>query len=450
MKFLLLPLLLLGCWATATAQTRSLPTDTTAFFADLTERTRGAINSAPVDYAEFFTDVYQTRDDDLREEIREGVYLFNDSLQRYVDGIFEEIASANGLTGDWLVLVRRSQRPNAFSMGDQIFALHLGILQQVETEEELAFVIAHELAHDVLLHQRTSMTRLAAAQPDFERKARKLSRRGLFAMRSDRKERLAEDLRTTIYGRYSQDREKELQADSLALAFISNTRYDRSAAARAVHQLADKDFFDLSGVDLDQVLTTDAYPFKEKWVRLPDDAMFGGSFGSGDDTVAIEHWWASDSVSTHPALEERQAVIDGIVEIDTTYAPVPHGWREFAIREALEYQLERKATGHALVNALLLHQTYPSEPRYEARIGQALLATHRSIVAHDFDEAVPPITYFRDDTAQAAVRMLRQMRKSELQKLTLAYLNGRVTAHPASVELKALLEEASTYFDSQD
>ncbi|PHI21807.1 hypothetical protein CEQ90_00540 [Lewinellaceae bacterium SD302] len=448
----LLPLLAfsLGCCLNLSAQSRFLPVDTTAFFADLTIRKQRAIAAAPEAYAEFFTDALESRDDDLKREIREGNYLFNDSLQHYLESIFDEVASGNEIAGDWLILVRRSQRPNAFSMGDQIFVVHLGLLQQLDTKEELAFVLAHELAHDELRHQRNSMLTMAAEQPDMAKKARKLSRQGLFAANDERKERLAEDLRTTIYGRYSQDREKELEADSIALVYIRNSPYEESLAARAISHLSDKDFYDLGGLDLPTVFGTESYPFKEKWIQIPDDAMFGGSFGSDEDTVAVKSWWSQDSVATHPALDERQKAIERVVAADDGKPTIPHGWREFAIREALDYQLEKEASGPALINALLLNRDFPEDSRYEARIGRALLVTYQAIIKHDFDEAVPPITYFRGANAQAAIRMLRQMRKRELEKLTLAYLNKKALANPASMELKNLLGEANTFFDNQD
>jgi predicted Zn-dependent protease len=62
---------------------------------------------------------------------------------------------------EWTVLVIDSDEPNAFSLGEGIIVITKGLILEINTEAELAAIIAHEMAHHLLGHCRDALTATA-------------------------------------------------------------------------------------------------------------------------------------------------------------------------------------------------------------------------------------------------------------------------------------------------
>ncbi len=64
----------------------------------------------------------------------------------------------------WHVLVIKSDTPNAFSLGAGVIVLTRGMIRETRTEAELASVIAHEMAHQLLGHTQRALEESLEAQ----------------------------------------------------------------------------------------------------------------------------------------------------------------------------------------------------------------------------------------------------------------------------------------------
>lgn len=425
-----------------------LPKDSTAFFAQLSERVAAANKDVPETYLEQFTEMQKEHLEDLLADIRDSLYLFDTEIGSYLTGLMTRIATANTLDLDPIVLLRRSQQANAASMGNGIFAVNLGLFQNLSTEERLAFVLCHEIAHDQLEHMRYNLLDYCQREEGLAGTRKQLRRRRI-QRNKKRSKALASTIRSQVYTSYRQRRLHELAADSLGLVYYRKLQVSMAGAQNALDGLGARDLAHLRDVDFVELLKTEGYPIKEKWLAEPA-AMFGGSFGGQE--APVEGFWDSDSVSTHPNVAERVVRLHEVIEsggADTTQAETPHAWLPVVDRELIRAQLENGVSGLAFVNALRILGAEPERTDLQALVGASLLKTYQAIEQHDFDEAVPPPAYFREPNARKAARMLRQMRKSELKKLTLAYLSERsqLKGEPA---LTSLLAEAESYFASLD
>ncbi|MEL7160113.1 MAG: hypothetical protein AAFN92_05095, partial [Bacteroidota bacterium] len=249
---------------------------------------------------------------------------------------------------------------------------------------------------------------------------------------------------------YRQRRANEFSADSLGLAYYRNLQFSLAGARQALDALSMRDLAHLREVDFVSLLQTESYPVKEQWLEAPA-TLFGGSFGGGEAPAV--GFWQTDSVATHPAMDERIVRLDSILlrtTVDTSTAETTHVWLDVVDRELIRAQLENGTSGLAFINSLRLLHVNPERTDLQALLGESLFKTYKSIEEHDFDDAVPPPTFFREPTARKAARMLRRLRKSELKKLTLAYLTERSQARPDAPELTELLSTAQTYFSSLD
>ena len=92
-----------------------------------------------------------------RQLYRDPDYLDDPVLQEYVQGIWQALmqaASQTGALGDalgeqfaWRVLLGKDKSVNAFALPGGYFGLHLGLINVVDSRDELASVMAHELSH---------------------------------------------------------------------------------------------------------------------------------------------------------------------------------------------------------------------------------------------------------------------------------------------------------------
>jgi hypothetical protein len=125
---------------------------------------------------------------------------------------------------------------------------------------------------------------------------------------------------------------------------------------------------------------------------------------------------------------------------------IPNPYVSWATHEVLNSYLSAGMTAHTLVLALKKINNEGPDPYYYALAADALLQTYRAIYEQNFDDAVPPSRYFRDSGANTVVRMLQQMRASEIKKLTLAFLNEKLVIYSSSAALQDVKVRADLYF----
>lgn len=398
----------------------------------MSQRSAAAITGVSPKHRVFVAESLQARDSLLRTAIRDSAYLFDPDLQPYLQELFGRIVKANDLDIDPIVLLEQDWSPNAKSLGQGIFSVHLGLLRQLWSEEELLFVLCHEMAHDRLKHQLSRLRDFAERHADLQPTMRKLYRPS--PLRSKRRHlRLIADYRDNTYAGFRLQRSAELQADSLALVYFDRLGYPASFARRALQAGEESVPDTLPENALTDLVNTDTYPIKDAWLRPPPQLFGGSGFGGGQARDTSNYFWQNDSLSTHPALADRQRAMQSYViaylASDTLQEGHDHPWRDTVAITLIRTHLLQQDYGLALVSSLRLLHRWPQATWLRQPVAEALLGIYRSAEAHDFDEAVPPPGVFADAASRQLVRMLQQMRQSELRQFTYAYLqeNAPVT-----------------------
>lgn len=127
-------------------------------------------------------------------------------------------------------LVRRND-PNAFATANGVVCVHSSLLSTVENEAQLAFVLAHEIAHATQEHTRRQM--------EFHRKERLALAIGAAVAQAYGKYNVSDMLKLTeaaIINGYS--RYLENQADRLGMEYMINAGFDPREAPRAWKSLS--------------------------------------------------------------------------------------------------------------------------------------------------------------------------------------------------------------------
>ena len=85
---------------------------------------------------------------DISELLLSGLVLFNDTLSNYVHSVAKELLKNDVETFNKMhFFAVKSPLANAFSTNEGIVLINIGLLAQLETEAQLAFVLAHEITH---------------------------------------------------------------------------------------------------------------------------------------------------------------------------------------------------------------------------------------------------------------------------------------------------------------
>lgn len=422
------------------------PNDTTVIFQQLESIERQAITAVNPAFSELFAVAYTERTERLKSSIRDSTFIFETNVLDELHGLVQQIVDANGLSMKPLVFVSRSPVVNASSYGNGIFIVNIGLLEAMTNWEELALVLAHEIAHDQLLHQHARIMAGVEETEISERKQkRKLRRRirkeGVFSVMSE--------VRNSVYEQHRHGRAAELSADSLGLIYLEATHLNTGVAVTALDHLERENYFSVPADQIAKLLHTTKYPFKAKWTE-PAATLFGGSFGETSEEGESTDFWQSDSLSTHPDLQLRKSLLAEMksTELATTgnALATPNPYVSWATHEVLDSYLSAGMTAHTLVLALKKIGNEGPDPYYYALAADALLQTHRAIYEQNFDDAVPPSRHFQDSGANTVVRMLQQMRASEIKKLTLAFLDEKLAIYSSSAALQNVKARADLYF----
>ncbi len=110
-----------------------------------------------------------------REMFRDPSFFDDPVLTQWVDGIWQPLRAAARQRGDmppeldeayaWRVLLGREGEINAFAVPGGYFGLYLGMIGVVDSRDELASVMAHEMAHVTQRHISRMTSRQARQAP---------------------------------------------------------------------------------------------------------------------------------------------------------------------------------------------------------------------------------------------------------------------------------------------
>ena len=138
----------------------------------------------------------------------------------------------------WFSTARKSTR--SLLPGGHILVTR-GLLRKVQSEDELAAVLAHEIAHVALGHGLASVqgARVTQIAADFAIDAGKATGGDIAAFTSSFGDSISELAKILILSGYSQT--YEFQADREARRIIAAAGYDQNALARLISRLPSRD-----------------------------------------------------------------------------------------------------------------------------------------------------------------------------------------------------------------
>lgn len=366
--------------------------------------------------------------------VKRGVFIKDDSLETFVNAILQRIAAAQGEGAVGRVLVYDSPHQNAYCYGKGTYIITVGLLGRSSNEDEIAFFLAHEYAHDILHHIPKRVERVAQRIVDGKHK----NHAGNFLSPTTEEEELARlhEYRELVYTISRNSRSEERDADSLALRLMKSAGYDPHAAITALTILQNPLSPERSiGADLLWPFHCEEFPLQMRWF---------------DERLAVYHkqdtdtlFFASDSIASHPDLDSRKQVLAATLPDDRRSSDPPDPFVSavslMAEFETLQSCYESRMYDFALFYGLQLLHQYPDNTFVITRIGTILIKLYelKSTDEHAVWSYVPRYTINYSEELTLLNNMLHNLRTKEMGELTYYFLKSPGRFNP---------EEQSHYY----
>jgi len=374
--------------------------------------------------ANFIKSLYEKHNEALTKFYNDDFFIQDDEIADYLQIVLQRVLSDNPLIkGSLKIYAFRSPTPNAITFWDGTIGVTLGLLARMHNEDELAFVICHELAHyyDQHIDKRIAEIARINYDPEIEKEIK--------SIKYDRFEKytklkkLYNDLGLSIY---HHNRKEEFRADSIGITFMMRTSYHPQAALRLMEILdsASISQFDLK-MNLRTIFNFQNYPFKEQWLDHSKSNMI---HQMGDEEVGD-----SDTIKTHPDCKRRIMALKNIlIGNGLSIKPISNTTNELAERvnkrsemEMVESENYFKHYGRSMFLSLALLQKYPNNFYLHGMIGRNLAQIYLSMKNHQFGKVVsfPDDRY--EDSYNLILSFLQKLRITEVASLAYYYMVSR-------------------------
>ena len=209
--------------------------------------------------------------ENLIKEINDSTYIFNNKISKHLKSILSEISKSNPTIdfNNFYFLLDKSIIPNASCHGNGIFTVNLGLFKIIENDDELAFVISHEIAHYVLEHSDKSILSYVESSNS---KEYKIQLEKVNKLEYGKRKAYSELMKNLSYNFLKRSRKAEIQADSLGLVILKKTKYNSKASIAVLKKLdiSDKLLFNEDS-NLKACFDFENYPFKLEWLNKEEN-----------------------------------------------------------------------------------------------------------------------------------------------------------------------------------
>lgn len=382
--------------------------------------------------------IYADHEERMIAAITDSVYFFNTTLDKNLNTILNEIYSANPEVdhGDYYFFIKNSIIPNAACYGNGAFEINLGLFTTYDTDDELAYVICHEIAHKLQDHSLQKlyqvMTQLNSKQTKEEVKQIKKIKYG----RTRAGLTLLDEINSDFL---EHSKEAEAQADSLGFVLFQNTPYQEKAALSALKKLkvSDGTYFDFP-VKLDSVFNFKGYPFKSYWLE-EEISIF--ELDEEVDDFAL----SSSKKKTHPDIDYRIAKIQDdfrINEKGVTEDLYLNGINTIAAVQKITYTIDLNLLDLALYQLIEQYgRKAIDESYYHSTMAQVLQRVYVAKKNHELGKYVPRKNNFSREKELNKIRLfLHNLELGEIRRISLAFCETNLLKQPNNEPLKSTYE----------
>ena len=352
-----------------------------------------------------------------------GNVLYGDPLSVYATKIMEKLLANDQETLNKLrIYTLKSTQVNAFSTDQGIIFVTIGLMGKVENEAQLAYVLAHEIAHFKKNHNLTA----------YKKKTDIMSGKSGYRHLS-MEERLLKTL--------SHSREAEFEADELGFEIYSDAGYNLLQANAAF------DFLLYSYLPIEDPKIGPDF-FGDAYYKLP------ANYQIKEINLPAEEEDVDDSELTHPNVHKRQEKIDNFMDemkVDTS-APIYfisqkefERVKELACFEMVSTYLKNNNFISSFYLIQILKKKYPDHPFLIGAECMAIYGMQRYDNNEQKSDYNPDYKEVEGEQ-QALFFLFSKLRRKELNVLAVKFLWEKSLQYPDNDFLKKLRQQSLTDF----
>lgn len=357
------------------------------------------------------------RKESFLKTIADSSYIFDSRINNYLKSVLHEIYSANPAidTHDFYFFVNKSPVPNAAAYGNGIFTINLGLLDLLESDDQIAFAICHEIAHFILKHNDVSLVQYVQTMNSKDTK-KKINK--AVGQRYGKRQAVYDVMRDLQYNFLKRSRTAEMQADSLGYVYLSRTKYNKIGAPQTLRKLESSDsLLFTTDTNIRKHFNFDAYPFKEQWMQ-GDETLF--DLKEKSDDMAFD----KDSLKTHPDIPFRLSKLG--LSLNESVAVTSDRLTEAkkaSAQNMVAIALDDSRLDLALYLILAMHENNAiTNEVYCESVASLLKKTYELKAGHRFGKYVQPVSPFSDEKYLNEVRIfLHNMELKNIRKIGLQF-----------------------------
>lgn len=256
--------------------------------------------------------------------LNSNLIIATGELHSKVNAIFDRIVKLNPeIPQNTRLVLYRSNDFNAFTMGDNIIFVHIGLLNDLKNEAQIALVLSHEIAHNTLHHVEESLVESIKNETD---KTIEKEINGILRTSYGQVSALNALLLPRILESREKSRSNEFEADSLGLMYLKKAQFNERDALSMFHAMEKTSKNVSDSLNYKSYFHFESIPSLE---TLDTEYMRESSLGEfTKDESKLPY------LATHPYDRERFYKLAKILNLDTTFSKyVPNYDENFKLIE---------------------------------------------------------------------------------------------------------------------
>ncbi|MCB9232270.1 MAG: M48 family metalloprotease [Bacteroidia bacterium] len=302
----------------------------------------------------------------IDDMLTSGKVLFNDPISEYVSRVADKLLAKQPQIREKLRFYAvKSPVVNAYTVDKGIVFVNVGLLAHLESEAQLAFILAHEVQHFLGQHSMKQFEQNLTIDKD----------KTLFSKDEAQEKYLAKCLFS---------KEQELEADLAGLEIYLESGYSHEAIDGTFDVLVLSDF------------PYSHQPFDYTLITSPGTPILGLTLPPHAKPIVVDQD-EEHEFGTHPSVgKRRQAVMD---VLETKRQPGRpfflvdenefYRVRDLARFEITHLLLKDKEYVLCMYNSFLLSLDFPNNPYLEKKITQSMYGISCFKIAHKYHKVAP-------------------------------------------------------------
>ncbi|MFD2601961.1 M48 family metallopeptidase [Flavobacterium suzhouense] len=251
-------------------------------------------------------EIYNDVQNNFFDKIDSNNFICDDKVNPYLQKLMYEVLEKNGVNKkDYRILLSRNSTENAYNTGDGTIVVHYGLFLSLDNEDELVFVISHEIGHQYLNHVKEGIESYVKVTTSDEIKAKT---KAIERQKYGKAAKANDLLKDITYQNYNVRRKKEIEADSLGFVFYKKTLRNPKAAISVLEKLnvSDREKDSLTIADYKLIFEKNGFLVKQKYFEEEQSLFVKYDKDKGMDV---------DSLKSHPDCATRIKLIKNNLDV---------------------------------------------------------------------------------------------------------------------------------------